>query len=197
MKIWEIFRLFISFEITKKLQKQSYDLNRISKKEMEEKYNFIFERILIKCYLYKHLNHWKFLIDLSISLNEVYLYVSNIDLKFISSIQQRCEFSISRSIFWYILLNIENFFNENTRYCHDKWFIFLTISILFYQIKFVLYQLFHIICFLYYSIIIRIIFHMFHFIPTRSVTIIDQNNIYIYFCKNPDTNLSSNPFWSS
>lgn len=197
MKIWEIFRLFISFEITKKLQKQSYDLNRISKKEMEEKYNFIFERILIKWYLYKHLNYWKFLIDLSISLNEVYLYVSNIDLKFISSIQQRCEFSISRSIFWYILLNIENFFNENTRYCHDKWFIFLTISILFYQIKFVLYQLFHIICFLYYSIIIRIIFHMFHFIPTRSVTIIDQNNIYIYFCKNPDTNLSSNPFWSS
>lgn len=126
----------------KKLQKQSYDLNRISKKEMEEKYNFIFERILIKCYLYKHLNHWKFLIDLSISLNEVYLYVSNIDLKFISSIQQRCEFSISRSIFWYILLNIENFFNENTRYCYDKWFIFLTISILFYQIKFVLYQLY-------------------------------------------------------
>lgn len=197
MKIWEIFRLFISFEITKNFRNRATIWIEFQKKEIEEKYNFIFERILIKCYLYKHLNHWKFLIDLSISLNEVYLYVSNIDLKFISSIQQRCEFSISRSIFWYILLNIENFFNENTRYCHDKWFIFLTISILFYQIKFVLYQLFHIICFLYYSIIIRIIFHMFHFIPTRSVTIIDQNNIYIYFCKNPDTNLSSNPFWSS
>lgn len=86
MKIWEIFRLFISFEISKNFRNRATIWIEFQKKEIEEKYNFIFERILIKCYLYKHLNHWKFLIDLSISLNEVYLYVSNIDLKFISSI---------------------------------------------------------------------------------------------------------------
>lgn len=155
---------------------------------MEEKYNFIFERILIKCYLYKHLNHWKFLIDLSISLNEVYLYVSNIDLKFISSI-----FYLAFNFLIHFVKYRKFFQWEHTILLWQMIYIFNDIySVLSNKICFI-----SIICFLYYSIIIRIIFHMFHFIPTRSVTIIDQNNIYIYFCKNPDTNLSSNPFWSS
>lgn len=69
------FEKFLDYSFRSKLQKNFRNRATIwiefQKKEIEEKYNFIFERILIKCYLYKHLNHWKFLIDLSISLNEV------------------------------------------------------------------------------------------------------------------------------
>lgn len=81
---------------------------------MEEKYNDdnsrrwkvkFHSKILIKFpnndssyrYPYKHLNHGRFLTDLSIFLSEIYLYVSNIDL----FLAYNNEFSISRSIFFF------------------------------------------------------------------------------------------------